>query len=48
MAVVKMLWKILAVLVLADLTVADIDYSQYVNLLYVFLSSQVLLLMHFI
>lgn len=48
MLVVKSLWKILAALVLPDLTVADIDYSQYVNLLYVFLSTQVLLLMHFI
>ena len=42
------MWKILVVLVLPNLTVVDIDYSQYVNLLYVFLSSQVLLLMHFI
>jgi len=38
MAVVKTS-KILAVLVLANLTVSDIDYSQYVNLLYVFLSA---------
>ena len=38
MAVAK-LSKILAVLVPADLTVLDTDYSQYVNLLYVFLSA---------